>query len=75
AIFHGLEMSRKSWAYQISLASQEQANGIEQINKTVMHMDQATQQNAALVEEATAAARSMEDQAQDLENAIAAFKV
>ncbi|WP_230941150.1 methyl-accepting chemotaxis protein, partial [Xanthomonas translucens] len=46
---------------EISAASQEQYAGIEQVNQTVTQMDEATQQNAALVEEATAAARSMED--------------
>ncbi|RWU17580.1 methyl-accepting chemotaxis protein, partial [Xanthomonas phaseoli] len=48
---------------EISAASQEQSAGIEQVNLTVTQMDEATQQNAALVEEATAAARAMEEQA------------
>jgi methyl-accepting chemotaxis protein len=60
---------------QISAASQEQSSGIEQVNQTVMHMDETTQQNAALVEEATAAARSMEEQAEDLNHAVAIFKL
>jgi methyl-accepting chemotaxis protein len=42
---------------EISAASQEQSAGIEQVNQTVVQMDETTQQNAALVEEATAAAR------------------
>ncbi|RBD63617.1 methyl-accepting chemotaxis protein, partial [Xanthomonas oryzae pv. oryzae] len=46
---------------EISAASQEQSAGIEQVNQTITHMDETTQQNAALVEEATAAARSMEE--------------
>ena len=60
---------------EISAASQEQTAGIEQVSQTVMQMDEATQQNAALVEEATAAARSLESQAQHLSQAVAAFRV
>jgi methyl-accepting chemotaxis protein len=48
---------------EISAASQEQATGIEQVNKAIMQMDQITQQNAALVEEAAAASQSMTSQA------------
>ncbi|MGT2435247.1 methyl-accepting chemotaxis protein [Bradyrhizobium betae] len=47
---------------EISAASQEQRGGIEQVNNAVTQMDKVTQQNAALVEEAAAAAKSMEDQ-------------
>ncbi|WP_311240473.1 MULTISPECIES: methyl-accepting chemotaxis protein [unclassified Xanthomonas] len=60
---------------EISAASQEQSSGIEQVNLTVTQMDEATQQNAALVEEATAAARSMEEQAGQLSDAVAIFKL
>jgi hypothetical protein len=60
---------------EISAASQEQASGIEQVNQTVVQMDETTQQNAALVEEASAAARAMEEQAGHLASAIAAFKL
>ncbi|MFD1838931.1 methyl-accepting chemotaxis protein [Paracidovorax cattleyae] len=60
---------------EISAASQEQSAGIEQVNQTVMQMDETTQQNAALVEEATAAARSMEEQAFGLSQAVALFKL
>ncbi|MCL1498859.1 methyl-accepting chemotaxis protein [Xanthomonas nasturtii] len=60
---------------EISAASQEQSSGIEQVNQTVTHMDEATQQNAALVEEATAAARSLEEQAVGLTEAVAVFKI
>ncbi|CTP88700.1 methyl-accepting chemotaxis protein [Xanthomonas graminis] len=60
---------------EISAASQEQYAGIEQVNQTVTQMDEATQQNAALVEEATAAARAMEDQAGQLSEAVAVFKL
>ncbi|MEN5209157.1 methyl-accepting chemotaxis protein [Stenotrophomonas terrae] len=59
---------------EISAASQEQSAGIDQVNQTVMQMDETTQQNAALVEEATAAARSMEDQANQLAEAVAVFR-
>ena len=59
---------------EISAASQEQSAGIDQVNQTVMQMDETTQQNAALVEEATAAARSMEDQANHLSEAVAVFR-
>ena len=59
---------------EISAASQEQSAGIDQVNQTVMQMDETTQQNAALVEEATAAARSMEDQATQLTEAVAVFR-
>ncbi|XHH30049.1 methyl-accepting chemotaxis protein [Xanthomonas euroxanthea] len=60
---------------EISAASQEQSAGIEQVNLTVTQMDETTQQNAALVEEATAAARSMEEQAGQLTQAVAVFKI
>ncbi|PPT72349.1 methyl-accepting chemotaxis protein [Xanthomonas arboricola] len=59
---------------EISAASQEQSSGIEQVNQTVTQMDETTQQNAALVEEATAAARALEDQATQLTAAVAVFK-
>ncbi len=60
---------------EISAASQEQSAGIEQVNQTVMQMDETTQQNAALVEEATAAARAMEEQAALLDQAVAVFQL
>ncbi len=60
---------------EISAASQEQSAGIEQVNQTVVQMDETTQQNAALVEEATAAARAMEDQAGQLADAVAIFRL
>jgi methyl-accepting chemotaxis protein len=59
---------------EISAASQEQASGIDQVNKAVMQMDQGTQQNAALVEEATSASQSMKQQAEDLLQQVAFFK-
>ncbi|MCU6434890.1 methyl-accepting chemotaxis protein [Undibacterium sp. Jales W-56] len=57
---------------EIMLASQEQTTGIEQINEAIMHMDDVTQQNAALVEEA-AAAGSLQHQADDLESVVSTF--
>ena len=59
---------------EISAASQEQAAGIDQVNKAVMQMDQGTQQNAALVEEATSASQSMKQQASELLQQVAFFK-
>ncbi|MEJ2790848.1 MULTISPECIES: methyl-accepting chemotaxis protein [unclassified Pseudoxanthomonas] len=60
---------------EISAASQEQSAGIEQVNQTITQMDETTQQNAALVEEATAAARSMEEQAGALTQSVSVFKL
>ena len=59
----------------IAAGSREQSSGIEQVNKAVTLMDEATQQNAALVEQAAAAAESLEEQAQALNAAIAAFRL
>src|SRR5690606_9297151 len=60
---------------EISAASQEQTSGIEQINQSVAQMDQATQQNAALVEESAAASESMREQAARLAEAVSVFKL
>jgi methyl-accepting chemotaxis protein len=60
---------------EIAAASQEQASGIDQVNKAIMQMDETTQQNAALVEEATSASQSMKEQAKELMNQVAAFKL
>jgi methyl-accepting chemotaxis protein len=59
----------------IATASTEQSNGIEQINTAVVQMDQVTQQNAALVEEASAAAQSLAQQAAGLLNVVSIFKI
>ncbi|MGB0911385.1 MAG: methyl-accepting chemotaxis protein [Nitrospirales bacterium] len=59
---------------EISAASQEQAAGIDQVNKAVIQMDQSTQQNAALVEETTSASQSMRQQAGELLEQVAFFK-
>ena len=58
---------------EISAASSEQSSGVAQVGEAVTHMDQATQQNAALVEEMAAAASSLNQQAQELVNAVAVF--
>ncbi|NKE66167.1 HAMP domain-containing protein [Ramlibacter sp. RBP-2] len=60
---------------EIAAASQEQTRGIEQVNQAITQMDQVTQQNAALVEEASAAAQSMRGQAGALVQAVSVFKV
>ena len=60
---------------EISQASREQTDGIEQINQAVSQMDQGTQQNAALVEQAAAAAASLQQQAQELTQVVATFQL
>ena len=60
---------------EIAAASTEQSRGIEQVNVAITQMDNVTQQNAALVEEAAAASRSMEDQGQQLNEAMAFFQL
>jgi methyl-accepting chemotaxis protein len=60
---------------EIAAASREQSSGIEQVNKAVMQMDEMTQQNAALVEQATAASQSMAEQARDLTKMMDRFQV
>jgi methyl-accepting chemotaxis protein len=58
---------------EITAASQEQSMGIEQVNAAIGQMDEMTVQNAALVEQAAAAAQSMQDEAQVLSRAVAVF--
>ncbi|HEX5338891.1 MAG TPA: methyl-accepting chemotaxis protein, partial [Gallionella sp.] len=60
---------------EITAASAEQSQGIEQVNTAITQMDEVTQQNAALVEEAAAAAESLEEQAQNLSVSVGTFKV
>ncbi len=60
---------------QITAASTEQSAGIEQVNQTVIQMDETTQQNAALVEEAMAAARAMEKQSSTLTQLVSLFQL
>ncbi|MDB5851015.1 MAG: hypothetical protein JWP29_4767 [Rhodoferax sp.] len=60
---------------EISAASSEQGSGIAQVNQSIAHMDQTTQQNAALVEESVAAARLLSNQAEGLSTAVSVFKL
>ncbi|ADJ66081.1 HAMP domain-containing protein [Herbaspirillum seropedicae] len=60
---------------EISAASNEQSTGIEEINRAITQMDEVTQQNAALVEEAAAAAQSLQDQAARLSQVVSVFKL
>ncbi|WP_326489727.1 methyl-accepting chemotaxis protein [Paraburkholderia sp. ZP32-5] len=60
---------------EIASASDEQSKGIDQVGQAVTQMDEVTQQNAALVEEAAAAAQSLDDQAAKLKAAVATFRL
>jgi len=60
---------------EISAASAEQSSGIEEINRAITQMDESTQQNAALVEQAAAAAKAMQEQAGCLTQSISIFKL
>ncbi len=60
---------------EISSASAEQSSGVSQVSQAVTQMDQTTQQNAALVEQSAAAAESLRQQAQQLVQAVAVFRV
>ena len=60
---------------EINEAGREQASGIEQINQAIMQIDAVTQQNAALVEETSAAAAAMRDQAERLADVVSIFKL
>ena len=60
---------------EISVASREQSGGVAQIGHTITDMDQVTQQNAALVEQAAAAASSLEQQSRALVGAVAVFQL
>ncbi len=60
---------------EITAASSEQSAGISQVNNSIANLDQMTQQNAALVEQSAAAAQSMREQADQLAQAVAVFKV
>jgi methyl-accepting chemotaxis protein len=59
----------------IAAACQEQARGIEQVNKAITALDEVTQQNAALVEEAASAAQSLSQEAQQLEQMMAPYEI
>ena len=60
---------------EISSASREQSDGIAQVNNAIAQMDEVTQQNAALVEEAAAAAQSLQTQAVTLAEAVSIFRI
>ncbi len=60
---------------EISVASQEQASGLDEINDAVTQMDEMTQRNGALVEQTTASAQSLADQAKDLAASITFFRL
>jgi methyl-accepting chemotaxis protein len=73
-IVHAVE-SVNNMIVAVSDAAVEQTSGIEQINQAVAQMDEMTQQNAALVEEASASSRSMSEEAGNLKQLISFFKV
>ncbi|MBB5392496.1 MULTISPECIES: PAS domain-containing methyl-accepting chemotaxis protein [unclassified Herbaspirillum] len=60
---------------EITMASREQSGGIEQLNQSINSIDETTQQNAALVEQAAAAAENLRDQAYRLSQAVSVFKI
>ena len=60
---------------EISAASQEQSQGIDQINRAIADMDDVTQQNAALVEQATASSISLQEQASKLVRVVSTFNL
>ena len=59
----------------IATASAEQSTGVEQINKALTQMDEVTQQNSALVEENAATAKTLEQQAQAMDQRLAFFRI
>lgn len=61
----------ESWA----LSFAEQAAGIDQVNPFIIESDETTQQNAALVKEASAAARAMEEQARELRRSVSTYRI
>ena len=60
---------------EIATASSEQSSGIDQVNIAVAQMEDTTQQNAARVEQAAAAAKSLEEQAHALTEAVSVFRL
>jgi methyl-accepting chemotaxis protein len=60
---------------EITTASADQTAGIERVGSAIDEMNQVTQQNAALVEEAAAASQSLQDQARHLEHVVSSFKI
>ena len=61
--------------HEINIAGAEQSQGIDQVNQAVIEMDNMTQQNAALVEEAAAAAQSLQEMARELAEMVSQFKL
>jgi len=59
----------------IAGASANQSEGLAMVSSSIAEMNQVTQQNAALVEQAAAAAQSLQDQAENLEQVVGAFKL
>ena len=59
----------------IAIASDEQSRGIEQVSQAVVQMDEVTQHNAALVEQAAAAAQALREQAASLWQTVSSFKL
>ena len=60
---------------EMTAATREQATGIDQVNQSILQMDQVTQQNAALVEQTAAASQSMSEQATHLQTLMSSFKL
>lgn len=60
---------------EIALASAEQSSGIDEVGKAIAHMDDMTQQNAALVEESAAASELLSEQSDELDHLIGFFNV
>ena len=60
---------------EIALASKEQTNGIEQVNRAILRMDEVTQQNAALVEESAGASKSMDQRAVEMKELMNFFQI
>jgi len=60
---------------EIASSAEEQATGLSQVNTAVNHMDQGTQQNAAMVEESTAASHALAHEARELANLVAKFNI
>jgi methyl-accepting chemotaxis protein len=58
---------------EISASSREQSMGIEQVNTAILQMDDSTQRNAAMVEQGTASARALQDQAKQLTEVVRSF--
>ena len=61
--------------HEIATASEEQSHGIDQVNQAITQMDQVTQQNAALVQQAADNARALERESEALQAAVAVFRL